>query len=104
MGIAGGAIALPGAAAAAATRAARTNTLMHVGGDDHSVAGAGITSKENLEYSLRDGVKHLTAQLRKPAGNIGWDLDQLKRMRDDCDKYGVTFEAIRMEPDYITMP
>ena len=24
-------------------------------------------------------------------------------MRDDCDKYGVTFEAIRMDAKYITM-
>ena len=50
--------ALPGQAA----RAPRKNTLMHVGGDYHSVAGAGISSKENLEYNLRYGVKHLTAQ------------------------------------------
>ena len=52
-------------------RAPRKNTLMHVGGDYHSVAGSGITSKENLEYSPRYGVKHLTAQVRKgPDG--GW--------------------------------
>jgi mannonate dehydratase len=77
---------------------------MHVGGDYHSVAGPGITSKENLEYNLRHGVKHLTAQVRKSSADGGWDLDELKRMKDDCDRYGVTFEAIRMDPDYITMP
>ncbi len=76
---------------------------MRVGGDYHCVAGSGIASKENLEYSLRYGVRHLTAQLRKPANHAGWDLDELKTMRDNCDKYGVTFEAIRMDPDYITL-
>jgi mannonate dehydratase len=100
----GGAVAAgPGAAYAQAPRAPRKNLLMHVGGDYHGVAGAGITSKENLEYNLRCGVKHLTAQVRKRSQGGGWDLDELKRMKDDCDKYGVTFEAIRMEPDYITM-
>jgi mannonate dehydratase len=76
----------------------RRNTLMHVGGDYHSVAGPGITSKENLEYNLRYGVKHLTAQMRR-----SWDAGELKKMKDDCDRYGVTFEAIRMDPDYITL-
>ena len=75
---------------------------MHVGGDYHSVAGTGITSKENLEYNLRYGVKHLTAQVRKRAGG-GWDGDELKKMRDDCDRSGVVFEAIRMDADYIAM-
>jgi len=81
----------------------RKNGLMRVGGDYHCVTGASIASNENLEYSLRYGVRHITAQLRKSANNAGWDLDELKRMRDNCDKYGVVFEAIRMDPDYITM-
>ena len=105
-GLVGGAIGTQIAAAqlAQSARTPRRNTLMRVGGDYHSVAGSGIASKENLEYSLRYGVKHLTAQLKKPANQAGWDLDELKRMRDNCDKYGVTFEAIRMDPDYITLP
>ena len=90
-----------GAAAQPSSRP-RRNALMHVGGDYHSVAGPGITSNENLEYNLRHGVKHLTAQVRKrPQG--GWDADELKRMKDDCDRHGVVFEAIRMDADYITM-
>jgi mannonate dehydratase len=93
-----------GTASAQAARAPRKNTLMHVGGDYHSVAGSGITSKENLEYNLRYGVKHLTVHVRKRSQDGGWDLDELKRMKDDCDKYGVTFEAFRMDPDYITLP
>ena len=101
-GLVGGAIGCD-LAAAAPSKTPRKNTLMHVGGDYHCVAGSGITSNQNLEYSLRYGVKHLTAQLRKPANNAGWDLDELKRMRDNCDKYGVIFESIRMDPEYITM-
>jgi len=98
----GGAAATGGIAFAQPAHAQRRNTLMHVGGDYHSVAGPGITSKENLEYSLRHGVQHLTAQLKKrPDG--GWDPDELKKMKDDCDRYGVQFEAIRMDADYITM-
>src|SRR6476620_1662188 len=100
---AGIAAASPRNACAQAVRTPRRNTLMHVGGDYHSVAGAGITSKENLEYNLRCGVKHLTAQLRKRAPGGGWDPDELAKMKDDCDRYGVQFEAIRMSADYITL-
>ena len=77
---------------------------MHAGGDYHSVAGRnGITSKENLEYNLRYGVKHLTAQIRNRPESGGWDPDELKRMKDDCDRYGVILEAIRMDAEYITL-
>ena len=85
------------------TRAPRKNTLMHVGGDYHSVVGSGITSKENLEYNLRHGVKHLTVQFGRRSQDGGWDLDELKRMKDDCDRHGVTLEAIRMDANYITL-
>src|SRR5258708_37710265 len=81
----------PSAAGAAATP--RKNTLMHVGADYHSDAGRGITSKANLEYNLRYGVKHVTAQVRKRPGGA-WDEDELRMMRDACDLYDVVFEAI----------
>jgi len=68
------------------------------------VAGAGITSRANLEYNLRYGVKHLTVQAKNRPEGGGWDLDALKRMKDDCDRLGVQLEAIRMEPTYITLP
>lgn len=77
---------------------------MHVGGDYHSVAGPGITSRENLEYNRRYGVRHLTVQMRNRPEGGGWDLDALKRMKDACEQHGVQLEAIRMEPDYITLP
>jgi uncharacterized protein YbgA (DUF1722 family) len=43
----------------------RKNALMHVGGYYDSVLGGDITSKQNLEYNLRQGVKHLTAEVGK---------------------------------------
>jgi mannonate dehydratase len=89
--------------AAGSPRTPRRNTLMHVGGDYHSVAGSGITSKENLEYNLRYGVRHLTAQVRQRAADGGWDPEELRRMKDACDRAGVLFEAIRMDADYITL-
>src|SRR6266704_259972 len=92
----------PAASAQPATH--RVNALMHVGGDYHGVAGRnGITSRENLEYNLRHGVKHLTAQIRNRPESGGWDPDELKRMKDDCDRYGVILEAIRMDAEYITL-
>ena len=90
-------------ATAQAARTPRRNTLMQVGGDYHSVAGPGITSRENLEYNLRYGVRHLTVQARNRPQGGGWDLDALKRMKDDCGQYGVQLEAIRMEPNYIML-
>src|SRR5215831_16724885 len=84
----------------------KKNLLMHVGGDYHSVAGgpnADMTAKANLDYNLRHGVKHLTAQVRKVAADGSWDSDELKRMRDNCDKAGMTFEAIRMDSEYIML-
>jgi mannonate dehydratase len=92
----------PETASVQALRGPKKNTLMHVGGDYHSVAGFGITSRENLEFNLRHGVKHLTVLARKRPEGRGWDLDELKRMKDDCDQYGITLEAIRMDADYIT--
>lgn len=77
---------------------------MHVGGDYHSVAGPGITARENLEYNLRHGVRHLTVQAKKHSPDGGWDAAELQRMKEECDRAGVTLESIRMDPDYITMP
>jgi mannonate dehydratase len=99
--------AASGAVPAQANRRPRKNTLMHVGGDYHSVAGgrgASITAKANLEYNLRHGVKHLTVQVGKRSRDGGWDLAELSRMRDDCDRHGVVLEAFRMDSDYITLP
>src|SRR5262245_17276317 len=72
-----------------AQAAAKKNTLMHVGADYHSVAGTGgLTSKQNCEYNLRFGVKHLMAQVRKTGADGTWDADELVMMKDNCDKFG----------------
>src|SRR5579883_1074175 len=97
---------IPEVRAAETRHAPRKNTLMHVGGDYHSVAGgpgADITGKANLEYNLRHGVKHLTATVRNVSKDGAWDSDELKRMRDNCEKAGVTLEAIRMDSEYIML-
>jgi mannonate dehydratase len=91
---------------AGAATAPRKNTLMHVGGDYHYNAGGrggDLTGKANLEFNVRHGVKHLTAQMARKGADGGWDLDELKRMKDGCDKYGVMLEAIRMDSDYIML-
>jgi mannonate dehydratase len=104
LGIGLAAIATPvgfSATCLAAGQTPRKNTLMHVGGDYHCVAGGDITSKQNLEYNLRHGVRHLTVEvMNRPEG--GWDPDALKRMKDNCDKSGVTLEAIRMKSDFVS--
>jgi mannonate dehydratase len=103
-GAVAGAVLGAGTAAPAPARAAKKNLLMHVGGDYHSVAGGDFSGKTNLEYNLRHGVKHLTASIRGRGPDGAWDLDQLKRMRANCGRMGVTFEAIRMEAQYINLP
>jgi mannonate dehydratase len=93
------------APAGSAPAAPRRNTLMHVGGDYHSVVGgsnADMTSRDNLEYNIRHGVNHLTIRAPQKAPDGSWDAADLRRMRDNCDKLGVTLEAIRMDPTYIT--
>lgn len=93
-------------ASARPARVPKKNTLMHVGGDYHSVAGgrgADMTTKANLEYNLRHGVRHLTARVREQSRDGAWDLDEMKRMKDNCDRHGVILEAIRMEDDYIRL-
>ena len=98
----GGALS-PGIASAAPPK---QNTFMHVGADYHSIAGgphADITGKANLEYNLRHGVGHLTAQVQKIDPDGTWDFDELKKMKDNCDKAGVVLEAIRMDSEYIML-
>ena len=97
---------VPGAAAAPAASLPKKNSLMHVGADYHSVAGgprADMTGKANLEYNLRHGVRHLTAQMRTVSSDGSWSLDELKTMKDNCDKAGFIFEAIRMDSEYIML-
>lgn len=85
--------------------APKRNTLMHVGGDYHSVVGgsnADMSSKANIEYNLRHGVKHLTIRAPKTDASGSWDPAELRRMKENCERLGMTLEAIRMDPTYIT--
>ena len=102
---------------------------MHVGADYHVAEGGGVMSRENLEYNLRFGVRHISPdpdmvlegegpvrrQLISPESKGGafiaaegpsggaFDLDKLKRMRDACDAVGMTIEGFRMDSGYIVM-
>ncbi len=84
------------------TAHAKPNLLMHVGADYHSVAGDSMASKENLEYCVRHGVYHLTARVEKTSEEGAWDFDEMKRLKDSCDKHGVTLESIRMSFGFST--
>jgi mannonate dehydratase len=96
-----------GELAAAPPVGSRANPWMHVGGDYHHIAGgrqSDMTSDSNLQYNVRHGIRHLTIQVSNGPDGRGWNLDQLKRMRDNCDRHGVVLEAIRMDPNYIRAP
>jgi mannonate dehydratase len=109
--------------------APRKNTMMHVGADYHVAEGGGVMSRENLEYNLRFGVRHISpdpemilegeAGVRRPLASPdsrggafisaegpsggAFDLDKLKRMRDACDAVGMKIEGFRMDSGYIVM-
>ncbi len=76
----------------------RKNLLMRVGGDNIFVENVPFddTSKENLEFKLRHGVKHITAKVNKIEPDGSWDLDELKRMKENCDKYEVVLESLNL--------
>jgi mannonate dehydratase len=104
----------------------RKNTMMHVSGDYHVIAGKDFFSRENIDYNLRFGVTHINpdpvliaagSEPPKASAKSGWgdfiapegpqagafDLDALKRMRDTCDSMGMTIEGFRMDSGYIVM-
>ena len=84
----------------------RSNPLLHVGGDYHVVMAdetsnyaerqKNWTNSRNLQYHLRHGVRHLTNSMEGM-----WNLDDMKRWKDDCDKVNMVWEAIRMDSSYI---
>lgn len=84
----------------------RKNTRHHVGGDYHVVMSEDNhdwnerqrfwTHSRNFEYHARCGVRHFTNIM-----SGAWNADEMKRWKDDCDKYATIWEAIRMDSAYI---
>lgn len=87
----------------------KKNTKLHVGSDYHVIMSDPSlkwderqltwTSKRNFEYHERCGIRHFTNIMGKD-----WNADVMKRWKDDCDKAGATWEAIRMDSSYIYLP
>jgi mannonate dehydratase len=93
---------------------------MHVGADYHVIEGKTLTSKENLEFNLRLGVKSISPDPDQEAhrgkaghfdafipaeGPLGgaFDPDVLKQMKDNCDAVGMWLEAFRTDSGYIIL-
>jgi mannonate dehydratase len=82
------------------------NRLLHVGGDYHVVMCDDDlnwndrqkvwTNIRNFQYHQRHGVTHLTNSMQG-----AWDLDEMKRWKDECDSGKMTWEAIRMDSGFI---
>jgi D-mannonate dehydratase len=98
----------------------RRNTKMHVGADYHVIEGKTLTSKENLEYNLRFGVKSISPDPDQEAhrgkaghfdafipaeGPMGgaFDPEVLKQMKDNCEAVGMWLEALRTDSGYIIL-
>ena len=85
---------------------ARTNTLMHVGGDYHVVMADETlnyaqrqkqwTQIRNIQYHQRHGVRHLTNSM-----DGKWNLEEMMKWKEELDKLNMTWEAIRMDSAYI---
>lgn len=85
---------------------ARTNTLMHVGGDYHVVMADETlnyaqrqkqwTQVRNIQYHQRHGVRHLTNSM-----DGKWNLEEMMKWKEELDKLNMTWEAIRMDSAYI---
>ena len=102
-------------------RLGEKNTLMHVGADYHVIEGDGghFAGKSRVQPALRRKAYQSRSRHRGdrwsaptrwlsasqgrrlyPCGrSVGWGLRSrwLKRMRDDCDKAGMTLEGFRMD-------
>lgn len=108
-------VCVPGSASTASSvsnpprRGARKNTLHRVGGDYHCIMGDHWTSQKNFEFHQRCGVQSLSPSLdsggdnarRNAANSAGWNLDDMKRWKDACDKASMTWDGIRMDSRYI---
>ena len=97
----------------------RRNDKIRSGGDYHVTAGKMVTDPVSLNYFRRFNARYLTVMAHNTASreqlaefpHFGgflnadgpWDLDQLKRMQDDCRNADMVLEAVRMDSAYIVM-
>jgi mannonate dehydratase len=57
---------------------------------------SGGTSIENLEFKARHGVFNIDGGAPKYIPGKGWDLDESMRMREACEKYGISLDAYHL--------
>ncbi|MCB0685851.1 MAG: mannonate dehydratase [Saprospiraceae bacterium] len=57
---------------------------------------SGGTTIENLEFKARHGVYNIDGGMPKIIEGVGWDLDDSYRMRDACEKYGISLDAYHL--------
>ena len=97
----------------------RRNDKIRSGGDYHVTAGKMVTDPVSLNYFRRFNARYLTVMAHNTASreqladfpHFGgflnadgpWDLDQLKRMQEDCHNADMVLEAVRMDSAYIIM-
>lgn len=56
----------------------------------------GGAAVENLEFKARHGVYNIDAGAPKYIPGKGWDLDDSLRIREACEKYGITLDAYHL--------
>lgn len=98
------------------------NTKIRLGGQ-RGFGNGPVTSKENMEWHLRWGIRHLDVSLEnsrsapgvipepaQPQGRGGrmsptgaWNLEAMQRVRDTLAQNGLEWESIRMDSAYIAM-
>ena len=104
------------------------NNKIRLGGQ-RGFGNGPVTSKENMEYHLRWGIKHLDVSLENPRSAPGvvadvagpasgqrgrgaggrmsptsaWNLEAVRRVQDTLAKNGLAWESIRMDSAYIAM-
>ena len=65
----------------------KKKALMHVGTQHYR-----SPTKKNLEYLVRHGVFHCCAHMGKISPDGAWDIDEMRRVKDICEKHGVMLE------------
>ncbi len=64
--------------------------LMHVG------CQSGGVSAENLEFKKRHGVNNIDGGSPQYIPGVGWDVDEVLAMKEQCEKYGVSLDAFHL--------